>query len=60
MDKRRHTKKRDLNRLKQISILALSITKRKPDIRGSDEKDNAPNARSTRQTEDFPASNHFK
>jgi hypothetical protein len=36
-----HTSKRNLNRLKQISILALSITKRKPDLRGSGEKENA-------------------
>jgi hypothetical protein len=34
-----HTKKQKLNRLKQISILAWSITERKPDIRGSCEKE---------------------
>jgi hypothetical protein len=37
-ERRHHTEKRKLNRLKQISILARSITKRKPDIRGSGEK----------------------
>jgi hypothetical protein len=44
MDKRkRHrTEKRNLNRLEQISTLARIIAKRKPDIRGSGEKENAP------------------
>jgi hypothetical protein len=41
-EKGHHTEKRNLNRLKQISILALSIATRKPDIRGSGEKGNAP------------------
>jgi hypothetical protein len=41
-DKRHHTEKRNPNRLKQISILARSITKRKSDIRGSGELENAP------------------
>jgi hypothetical protein len=36
-----HTEKRNLNRLKQISILAPSIAKRKPDIRGSGETEKA-------------------
>jgi hypothetical protein len=40
--KRHHTEKRKLKQLKQISILARSIAKRKPDIRGSGEKENAP------------------
>jgi hypothetical protein len=39
--KRDDRKKRNLNRLKEISILALSLIKRKPDIRGSGEKENA-------------------
>jgi hypothetical protein len=46
MDKRREhdAGKPKLNRIKQIFILAWSITKRKPDIRRSGEKDkeNAP------------------
>jgi hypothetical protein len=44
MDKRKrhHREKRNINQLKQISILALRITKRKPDIPGSGEKENAP------------------
>jgi hypothetical protein len=37
-----HTKKRNVNRLKEISILARSITMRNPDIRGLGEKENAP------------------
>jgi hypothetical protein len=41
-EERHHAKQRDLNRVKQISILARSIIKRKPDIRGSGEKENAP------------------
>jgi hypothetical protein len=34
-----HTEKPKLNRVKQIRMLARSITKRKPDIRGSGEKE---------------------
>jgi hypothetical protein len=41
-EKSHRTEMRNLNPLKQISILTLSITKRKPDIRGSGEKANAP------------------
>jgi hypothetical protein len=41
-ERRHHTEKRNLNRPKQKSILSGSITKRKPDIRGSGEKENAP------------------
>jgi hypothetical protein len=41
-ERRHQIEKRNLNRVKQISILALSITKRKPDIRGSGGKENAP------------------
>jgi hypothetical protein len=37
-----HRKKPSLNRVKQIPILARRIAKRKPDIRGSGEKENAP------------------
>jgi hypothetical protein len=59
-ERRHHTEKRNLNRLKQISRLTLNITKGKPDIRGSGEKENARNARFTKQTEDFPASNNVK
>jgi hypothetical protein len=40
--KTHHTEKGNLNRLKQISILARSIAKRKPEIRESGEKENAP------------------
>jgi hypothetical protein len=40
-ERRDHTEQRNLNRLKQISMLARSITMRKPDIRGSGEKENA-------------------
>jgi hypothetical protein len=41
-EKGHRKKKRNLNRLKQISILARSIAKRKLDIRRSGEKENAP------------------
>jgi hypothetical protein len=41
-ERKHHTEKRNITRVKQISILALSITKRKPDIRGSGENENAP------------------
>jgi hypothetical protein len=41
-ERRHDPEKRKINRLKQISILALCITERKPDIRGSGEKENAP------------------
>jgi hypothetical protein len=41
-ERRHHTEKRNINRLKPISISALSITKRKPDIRGSGKEENAP------------------
>jgi hypothetical protein len=41
-ERRDDTKKRNLNRVKQISILARNIPKRNPDIRGSGEKENAP------------------
>jgi hypothetical protein len=40
-DKRQHTDKRKLNRLEQISILGRRIAKRKPDILGPGEKENA-------------------
>jgi hypothetical protein len=40
-ERRHHTEKRKLNRVKQMSILAGTITKRKPDIRASGEKENA-------------------
>jgi hypothetical protein len=59
-ERRHHREKRNLNQLKQISISAGRITKREPEIRGSGEKDSASNARSTRQAEDFPASNNVK
>jgi hypothetical protein len=36
------TEKHKINREKQISILARSVTKRKPGIRRSGEKENAP------------------
>jgi hypothetical protein len=41
-ERRHKTEKRNMNRLKQISILALSITKRKQDIRPSGKKENDP------------------
>jgi hypothetical protein len=37
--------KPNLNPVKQISILARSITERKPDTRGSGEHENAPQTR---------------
>jgi hypothetical protein len=41
-ERRHHREKRNINRLKQISILVRSLTKRKPDIRESGEKEKAP------------------
>jgi hypothetical protein len=59
-EKRHHTEKRNLNRLKQISILARSIAKRNPGYAGQAKEKMPRNARSTRQTEDVPASNNVK
>jgi hypothetical protein len=36
-----HIERPSLNRVKQIPTLARSVTKRKPDTRGSGEKENA-------------------
>jgi hypothetical protein len=41
-EKMHHTEKPNINRVKQIPTLTRRITKRKPDIRGSGEKENAP------------------
>jgi hypothetical protein len=41
-EKRYQAWKRNINRLKQRSILSRSIAKRKLDIRGSGEQENAP------------------
>jgi hypothetical protein len=37
-----HTEKPNINRVKQLLTEARTVTKGKPDIRGSGEKENAP------------------
>jgi hypothetical protein len=54
------TEKPKLNRVKQISILARSITERKPDIRRSSEKENGAQRKIHKTDRGFPGSNNVK
>jgi hypothetical protein len=62
MDKTRiyDRKKPKLNRVKEISILAWSITERKPHMRGSGEKKTLRNAKPTSKIDHFPTWENVK